>query len=81
MFTVHFTRFVGVTIGLLSTASLTFSQKKNDLLDRNFWKEKPTLEVVKKKIAEGHDPVAFDANQFDGKALEKMVKQPYSKIK
>lgn len=76
MLTVHFTRFIGVTTILLSTVSFTFSQKKNDLLDRNFWKEKPTLEVVKKKISEGHDPVAFDVNQFDATTLAINAKAP-----
>lgn len=69
MYTVHSFRIIGALTILLSITSASFSQKKNDLIDRKFWNEKPTLEVVKKKIAEGHDPVAFDANQFDATTL------------
>lgn len=59
-----------LTISLALIAVQTvFAQKGNDLLNRAFWKEKPTLEVVKQKIAEGHDPVQIDANQFDATSL------------
>lgn len=80
MFIVQISRFFGVAAVLLSTVSFTFSQKKNDLLDRNFWKEKPSLEVVKKKIAEGHDPVQPDANQFDATTLAITSKSPTAVI-
>lgn len=80
MFTIHLTRIFCVATVLLSSVSFTFSQKKNDLLDRNFWKDKPSLDVVKKKIAEGHDPVAFDANQFDATTLAITSKSPTNVI-
>lgn len=76
MFIPHFTKVICITTVVLSNSLFLFGQKKNDLIDRKFWNEKPTLEVVKKKIAEGHDPVAFDANQFDATTLAINTKAP-----
>lgn len=76
MITTYFTKAICVSTVVLSTVTFSFAQKKNDLVDRKFWNEKPTLEVVKKKIAEGHDPVAFDANQFDAVTLAINTKAP-----
>lgn len=80
MITSYFTKAICVSTVVLSTVSFSFAQKKNDLLDRKFWNEKPTLEVVKKKIAEGQDPVAFDANQFDAVTLAINTKAPNAVI-
>lgn len=76
MISIQLSRLICASAVVLSTASFTFAQKKNDLTDRKFWNEKPTLEIVKKKISEGHDPVAFDANQFDATTLAINTKAP-----
>jgi len=57
--------FIAVSLCIISV----YSQQKNDLLDRNFWKEKPTLNIIKQKIEQGHSPTDFDANQFDATTL------------
>jgi len=67
--TVHIPRFVSAIIALLLPTCILVAQQKNDLLDRSFWKEKPTLALVKEKIAQGHSPIDFDANQFDATTL------------
>jgi len=54
---------------LFCSVSPSFSQQKNDLLDRNFWKEQPTLAIVKQKIEQGHSPTDFDQHQFDATTL------------
>ncbi len=41
------------------------SQQKNVFYDRAFWKENPTVETVKQKIAEGNDATALNENGFD----------------
>lgn len=46
---------------------VAFAQEKVDnlFLDRDFLKTKPSVEVVKQKIAEGHDPTEKDLFGFD----------------
>jgi len=41
-----------------------FSQE-NVLVERSYWKAKPTLDQVKKDIAKGNDPAAFNEHTFD----------------
>ncbi len=50
---------------LLVASSLLWGQQKNELLDRDFWKTNPSIETVKAKIAEGHDPSELNSNAFD----------------
>ncbi|HLU87990.1 MAG TPA: ankyrin repeat domain-containing protein [Taishania sp.] len=64
---------------MLKTALLVFTtlsfglfgqeKQKNELLNRAFWSQKPTLELVKQKIAEGNDPTEYDGSQFDPTTL------------
>ncbi len=42
-----------------------FAQEENIFWNREFWKAKPSLETVKEKVAEGHDPSALTAFGFD----------------
>lgn len=47
---------------------VTFSalaQQQNVLADRAFWLQNPSLETLKQKISEGHDPTALNENGFD----------------
>ncbi|NQY04661.1 MAG: ankyrin repeat domain-containing protein [Flavobacteriaceae bacterium] len=41
------------------------AQIKNIFLDREFWKSKPSVEQVKEKIKEGHNPTEKDRFSFD----------------
>ncbi len=41
------------------------AQENNIFHDRNFWKENPSLDTVKQKIAEGNNAIAFNNNGFD----------------
>lgn len=55
---------------LLSILTFTLSiillaQGENQLLERNFWKTKPSLELVKERIKLGDDPEALNSQDFD----------------
>ncbi|OEK02152.1 hypothetical protein BFP97_11735 [Roseivirga sp. 4D4] len=43
----------------------TAAQQANKLLDRGFWRSKPSLEEVKQKVKEGHSPTEFNSSMFD----------------
>lgn len=45
--------------------TFTFQAQNNTLLDRSFWKKKPSLEIVKTEINKGNDPSKLDSNAFD----------------
>jgi ankyrin repeat protein len=56
---------------LLLFPTIFFAQKKgpkndNVFLNRDFWKTKPTVEVVKQKIKEGNDATKSNRSAFDG---------------
>ena len=67
--------------------SITISaQEQNVFHNRDFWKSKPTVEVIDQKIAEGNDPEKSNANAFDatvyainGKMDDKVIKHLISK--
>ncbi|CAL2077976.1 ANK_REP_REGION domain-containing protein [Tenacibaculum sp. 190524A05c] len=44
---------------------LQAQKSKNIFLERSFWKSKPTLALVKQKIAEGNDPTQLNRHSFD----------------
>lgn len=50
---------------LFLIAFTSLAQEKNVLADRSFWKESPTMESLKQKIAEGNDATALNENGFD----------------
>lgn len=52
-----------ISIFLICFTSI--AQEENIFHDRSFWKANPSLEMVKQKISEGNDPVAFNSNGFD----------------
>lgn len=69
MISITLSKFVCASLVVLSTVPFVSAQKGNDLLNRGFWKEKPTLDVVKQKVAEGHDPAQIDRAQYDATSL------------
>lgn len=54
-----------ILVILLISVNPCASASKNDLLDRTFWKSKPSLVLVKTKIAQGHNPSELNSNAFD----------------
>jgi ankyrin repeat protein len=40
-------------------------QSNNELLVRNFWKQQPSIELIKSKIKEGHSPSEMNRFKFD----------------
>lgn len=50
---------------LLLASFFTYAQQKNTLLDGKYWKEKPTVEVVKAEIAKGNSPAAANGGNHD----------------
>lgn len=49
----------------LVATSLMAEVEQNVLLERSFWKSKPSLSLVKSKIADGHNPSELNSNAFD----------------
>lgn len=53
-------------LALLFSLSLsTINAQENTLLQRDFWKQQPSLKTVANKINEGHNPAELNANAFD----------------
>ena len=55
--------------------------QKNIFLDRDFWKSKPSVELVKTKIGEGNDPVEQDDFGFDAVSYGIIDNTPIETIK
>lgn len=56
-------------------------QTENIFLKRTFWKNMPSVELVKAKIAEGHDPTENDAFGFDAVSYGIIDEAPIETIK
>jgi ankyrin repeat protein len=54
--------FLGVALLLLSALA---QAQENKLLERSFWKSKPSLEEVQTLVAAGNKPAALNSNAFD----------------
>ena len=67
-------------IYLITLSFQSFSQTENILLDRKFWKESPTLEEVKQKIAEGHSPTEMTSYNFDATGYAILENMPLETI-
>ncbi|MEM9337703.1 MAG: ankyrin repeat domain-containing protein [Bacteroidota bacterium] len=59
----------------------SFSQEKNILLDRKFWKAQPTIEEVQAKIEDGHSPTAMTPYNFDATSYAILEKLPLETVK
>ena len=59
---VRSTFFAVLALGLLSAG---YGQEANELIQRDFWRGQPSLEVVKEKVAGGDDPSAMTEHAFD----------------
>lgn len=67
----------------LSISLLVFgyaAAQQNIFFDRDFWKTKPTVDVIKQKISEGNDPTALNGAAFDATSLAIMNGAPYETI-
>ena len=62
-------------------ASTTIAHKANVFLDRDFWKAEPSVELIKQKIAEGHNPSESDDFAFDGVSYGIIDNAPLESIK
>jgi ankyrin repeat protein len=60
-------KFILVIVTVLNVISIEAQDKVDNIfLDREFWQTHPTVEHIKSKIAEGHDPTESDLSNFDG---------------
>lgn len=66
---------------LCITSLLMNAQKNNTLLDNDFWKNKPDLQVVETEIKKGNNPVDFNENKFDVVTIAILNDAPLSTIK
>ncbi len=58
-----------ITSIVLLLALSAVAQEDNIFHERSFWRGNPNLNTVQEKIAEGHDPTAFNNNGFDATTL------------
>jgi len=56
-------------------------QQSNALLDRAFWRTSPTVEDLKAKIAEGHNPLEMTSASFDPTVYALLEKAPFETVK
>ncbi len=75
----HTLKFLSLSVLLL--INLIVSAQPNILLDRAFWKQQPSLEEVKSKIAEGHDPAELNRFAFDALSWALIEKNPMTTLK
>lgn len=57
------------------------AQETNILLDRAFWRSAPTVEAVKARITEGHNPLAMTSAAFDPVTYATLEHAPLATIK
>ena len=69
-----------VVLALTVLLAFSSSAQTNPFLDPGFWKKNPSVEDIRKAIAEGHDPLAFNSNAFDGITLAINNNAPYETI-
>lgn len=60
----NFLQILFICIGFLG-----FSQQKNQLLDKNFWKKNPSLNKVQEAVNQGNNPSELDASLYDPTSL------------
>ena len=53
----------------LFLCSLSFNAQKNTLLNAEFWKNKPSVDLVKAEMEKGNNPSEFNNNAFDPVAI------------
>lgn len=54
-----------IVTALMLASFLGFAQQKNTLLDGKYWKQNPTLEIVKEEISKGNNPAAVNGGNHD----------------
>ncbi|MEM9823974.1 MAG: ankyrin repeat domain-containing protein [Bacteroidota bacterium] len=75
-------KYISTLLLLFIFSSLTAQDKeKNIFLDREFWKAAPTVDLIKAKIAEGHDPTERDLFSFDGVSYGIIDHAPLASLK
>ncbi|AUS04912.1 ankyrin repeat domain-containing protein [Pseudotamlana carrageenivorans] len=60
--------------------NLALAQSKNVFLERDFWKENPSIEVIKQKIKEGNDVSEANGGGFDAVTYAIFAKVPLNVI-
>ena len=54
-----------IVTALMLASFFTYAQQKNTLLDGNFWKKNPKLEIVKEEISKGNSPSEANGGNND----------------
>lgn len=54
-----------IVTAVLLASFFGFAQQKNTLLDGNYWKKNPSLELVKEEISKGNNPAAANGGNHD----------------
>jgi len=61
--------------------NLILAQQTNIFLDRNFWKQNPSIETIEEHISQGNDISSLNANAFDAVTYALIEKADNSTIK
>ena len=71
-----------ILITLVCIASTwMYAQMNNTLLDNDFWKNKPNVQIVEAEIKKGNSPVEFNDNKFDAVSVAILNEAPLETIK
>ncbi len=70
-----------ITLILTVLISSIQAQTKNIFLDRSFWKNNPTVELIEQKIKEGNDATASNSGGFDAVSQAILADAPNEVIK
>lgn len=73
-------RNIILTLFLISSILLQ-AQTKNVFLERSFWQNNPSIEVIEKKISEGNNPSESNAGGFDAVTNAIMAKTSITVVK
>ncbi|MEM0941231.1 MAG: ankyrin repeat domain-containing protein [Bacteroidota bacterium] len=72
--------YIIIAVSLITKSFDAACQSDNIFHDRKFWKEQPSLEEVKAKIAEGNSPVELTEHGFDAISYAILEKNPMETI-
>jgi len=81
MMNIRFPLAASISGLFLMIGVVAYTQTTNELLDRDFWKQQPSVEKVKAKIEAGNDPTELNRFAFDPMVWAILEKAPMETLK
>ena len=66
---------------LVIVGNAAWGQKTNRLLDRSFWKQRPTIQEIEQSIQEGNSPTEMTSANFDATVYAILEDNPLATVK